>query len=124
VRKPDHWALRVARPLALLHRLARPMHQAAQRLNRALLRVLVPQSVKPPPVHDAEYQELVELAFQQGTLPKSARDIILQIISLDRRTAKEVMRPRSQMAAISDELSIEDMIAAAKISASPAADLR
>jgi CBS domain containing-hemolysin-like protein len=115
VRRPEVWALRVARPLALLHRLARPLHQVAQRLNRALLRVTVPQSVKPPPpLADAEYQELVELAFQQGTLPQSARDIILQIIHLDRRTAKEVMRPRSQMAAISDDLSIEEMNAAAK----------
>jgi CBS domain containing-hemolysin-like protein len=115
VRKPDLWALRVARLLSLLHRLARPLHQLAQRLNLALLRIAVPQSVKPPPpLNDAEYQELVELAFQQGTLPQSARDIILQIISLDRRTAKEVMRPRSQMAAIPDDLPVEEMIAAAR----------
>jgi CBS domain containing-hemolysin-like protein len=101
--------------LALLHRLARPLHQVAQRLNRALLRIVVPESVKPHPTFtDAEYQELVELAFQQGTLPQSARDIILQIIHLDRRTVKEVMRPRSRMAAISDDASIEDMMAAAK----------
>jgi len=115
VRKAESWALRVARPLALLHRLARPLHQLAQRLNRALLRILVPQSVKPHPTFtDAEYRELVELAFQQGTLPQSARDIILQIIHLDRRTAKEVMRPRSRMATISDDSSIEDMMTAAK----------
>lgn len=115
VRKAESWALRVARPLALLHRLARPLHQFAQRLNRALLGVVVPQSVKPHPTFtDAEYRELVELAFQQGTLPQSARDIILQIIHLDRRTAKDVLRPRSRMAAIPDDSSIEDMIAAAK----------
>ncbi len=115
VRRSEVWALRVARPLALLHRLARPLHQVAQRLNRALLGVVVPQSVKPQlALTDAEYQELIELAFQQGTLPQSARDIILQIINLDRRTAKEVMRPRSQMAAIPDNLSIEEMIEAAR----------
>lgn len=115
VRKPEQWSLRVARLLALLHRLARPLHQVAQRLNRALLRAVVPQSVRPPsPLSDAEYQELIELAYQQGTLAQPARDIILQIISLDRRTAKEVMRPRAQMATISDDLSIEEMIAAAR----------
>ena len=115
VRSPEQWSLRVARPLALLHQLARPLHQVAQRLNRALLRAVVPQSVHPPSaLTDAEYQELVELAFQQGTLAQSARDIILQIISLDRRTAREVMRPRSQMAAIPDDLSIEEMVAAAR----------
>ena len=63
---------------------------------------------------DADYQELLEMAYQQGALAQSEKEIILQIISLDRRTAREVMKPRSQMAAISDDLSIEEMIAAAR----------
>jgi CBS domain containing-hemolysin-like protein len=63
---------------------------------------------------DDEYRELLELAYQQGTLAQSEKEIILQIISLDRRTAKEVMRPRAQMACISDDLTIEEMIAAAR----------
>ena len=54
------------------------------------------------------------MAYQQGALAQSEKEIILQIISLDRRTAKEVMKPRSRMAAISDDLSIEEMIAAAR----------
>lgn len=115
VRRPDEWSLRVARPLAMLHRLARPLHQVAQRLNRGLLLAVVPQSVQPQTgLTDAEYKELVELAVQQGTLATSARDIILQIISLDHRTVKEVMKPRPQMAAISDELSVAEMISAAR----------
>src|SRR5204863_1598920 len=76
---------------------------------------LIPKTFRPQTsLTDADYQELLELAFQQGTLAQSERDIILQIISLDRRTAKEVMKPRSQMAAISDDLSIEEMIEAAR----------
>lgn len=54
------------------------------------------------------------MAYQQGTLAKSEKEIILQIISLDRKTAKDVMKPLSRMAAISDDLSIEDMLAAAR----------
>ncbi len=54
------------------------------------------------------------MAYQQGALAQSEKEIILQIISLDRRTAREVMKPRSQMAAISDDLSVEEMIAAAR----------
>ncbi len=115
VRKPERWALRVARPLLLLETLAIPLRRVAQRVNEAILRAVVPKSFSPQPVlTDADYQELLELAFQRGTLAQSERDIILQIINLDRRTAKEVMRPRSQMAAISDDLSIEEMIAAAR----------
>ena len=32
--------------------------------------------------------ELLELAYQQGTLEQSEKEIILQIISLDRRTVQ------------------------------------
>src|SRR4029434_3314756 len=63
---------------------------------------------------EAEYQELVELAFQQGTLARAEKEIILQIIRLDMKTAQDVMKPRSQMAAIPDDLSVEDMVAAAR----------
>ncbi len=115
VRAAEDWSLRVARPLAWLQMLARPLHRLAQGLNRSLLRAVIPKNIKPQPVFtDAEYRELVEFAFQQGNLAASARDIILRIVSLDRRTVKEVMRPRAKMAAISDDLSIEEMISAAR----------
>jgi CBS domain containing-hemolysin-like protein len=54
------------------------------------------------------------MAQQQGTLAESEKEIILQIISLDQRVARDVMRPRAGMAAIPDDLSVDEMIAAAK----------
>jgi len=115
VRRPERWALRVARPLLLLETLAIPLRRLAQVVNTAILKAAEPTAFSPQPVlTDADYQELLELAFQQGALAQSERDIILQIINLDRRIVKEVMKPRSQMAAISDDLSIEEMIAAAR----------
>jgi putative hemolysin len=115
VRQPELWSVRIAPWLALAHRVARPVHQLAQRLIQALLRAVIPASVKPQPtLTDSEYQELVELAYQQGSLAQSAKDTILQILNLNRRTAKEVMRPRSQMAAIPDDLPIEEMIEVAR----------
>ncbi|HZV36088.1 MAG TPA: transporter associated domain-containing protein, partial [Verrucomicrobiae bacterium] len=73
------------------------------------------RSVKPQVVMtDEEYQELLELAYQQGTLASSEKEIILQIIGLDRQTAKDVMKPRAQMAAIPDDLPVEEMIEAAR----------
>lgn len=114
VRQPEDWALRVARTLLLLEKLALPLRLAAQKINSLLLSA-VPPMVRPQPVsRDEEYQELLELAYQQGTLGQSEKEIILQIINLDRRTAKEVMRSRSQMACISDDFSVEEMIAAAR----------
>src|SRR5438046_5471565 len=115
VRAPDRWSLWVARPMSLLQDLTRPLRQIAQQFDTAILRIVVPHSVKPQAaLGDEEYQELLDLAYQQGTLAQSEKEIILQIISLDRRTARDVMRPRSQMASIPDDLSVEEMIDAAR----------
>lgn len=115
VRAPERWALRIARPMLVVERLSAPLRFVGQRLSEVVLKTMVPTSVKPQTaLTDADYQELLEMACQQGTLAESEKDIILQIISLDRRTVKDVMKPRTRMAAISDDLSIEEMIAAAR----------
>lgn len=115
VRSPEKWARRVARPLLWMEQISSPFRRVAQTIDQRLLgRVTPSKSQAQTTLTDADYQELLEMAYQQGTLAQSEKEIILQIISLDHRTAKEVMRPRSQMAAISDDLSIEDMIAAAR----------
>jgi CBS domain containing-hemolysin-like protein len=115
VRAPEKWALWVARPMHVLLSFSGPIRHVAQQLDSALLGAFVPKNLKPQAVMgDEEYQELVEMAFQQGTLAQSEKEIILQIIGLDRQTAKDVMRPRSHMAAISDDSSVEEMVAAAR----------
>jgi putative hemolysin len=115
VRRPEVWARRVAHPLAWLQRVTRPVHRVAQKLNRALMTAMVPASIKPQSgLTDADYRELVDYAFQQGHLAQSAHDIILRIINLDRHTVKDVMQPRARMAAIRDDLSVEDMIEVAR----------
>jgi putative hemolysin len=115
VRNPELWAVRVAMPMRLILRLTRPVSILAQRINRTILSAVVPSSLRSQvAVTDADYRELLEMAYQQGALAQSEKEIILQIIRLDRRTVREVMKPRSQMAAIPDDLSIEDMIAAAR----------
>jgi CBS domain containing-hemolysin-like protein len=115
VRKPEQWALRVARPLTLFLSVTLPLCRAAQRIDQAILKLVTVRTRQPQTaLTDADYQELLELAFQQGTLAQSEKEIIFQIINLDRRTAREVMKPRAQMAAISDDLSLEEMVAAAR----------
>jgi putative hemolysin len=115
VRRPEQWSLRVARPLSFVVNVSLPLCRVAQKVNLAILKGIVPRTLQSQSaLTDADYQELLEMAYQQGALAQSEKDIILQIISLDRRTAKEVMKPRSQMAAISDDLSLEEMIAAAR----------
>ena len=111
VRQPEHWALRVAWPLLIFRRVTKPFYRAAQWTNAAILKQAAATAAPPAAVTEAEYQELLELAWQQGTLEESEREIILQIISLDRRTARDVMRPRAGMVAISDDATVDEMLA-------------
>ncbi len=116
VRAPEQWALRVAHPMLLLQETTGWFQRLVQGFNGWLIRVLVPRSARRQTnLSDEEYQELLEMAYQQGTLARSEKEIILQIISLDRKTAKDVMKPLSRMAAISDDLTIEEMLAAARL---------
>jgi len=113
VRQPERWALRVSWPLLIFQKFTKPLHRAAQWLDSLTLRK-ISRPGAPGALPEAEYQELLEMAFQQGTLGESEKEIILQIIGLDRRTARDVMRPRAAMACISDDATVDEMIAAAK----------
>ncbi|HEY3914949.1 MAG TPA: hemolysin family protein [Verrucomicrobiae bacterium] len=115
VRAPEIWAVRVAPLMAFLQKASRPFRHVAQSLTNLSLRRLAPVPAKSPAVlSDAEYQELLEMAYQQGALAAGEKEIILQIINLDRRNASQVMKPRPKMACISDELSVPEMIEAAR----------
>src|SRR5205085_421489 len=93
---------------------SRPARRLADVIEKLVLR-LIPKSFKPQPLlSDQEYQDLLEIAWQQGTLARSEKEIILQIVSMERRTAGDVMKPRATMACIPDDLSVEEMIEAAR----------
>ena len=115
VRRPELWALRVGPLLLLFQKLTLPLRWLAQKLNELILQLTVPKSIAPhATLSDAEYQELLELATQQGTLAQAEKEIILQIINLDHRTARDVMQPRSRMACLSDDCTVAEMIEAAR----------
>jgi len=100
--------------MLILQNASRPWRWIAQYLTNAVFG-LVPATVAGPVgLSDAEYQELLETAFQQGALAAGEKEIILQIVSLDRRQARDVMKGRSQMVSIPDDLPLEEMIAAAR----------
>jgi CBS domain containing-hemolysin-like protein len=114
VRAPELWALRVARFMFFLLKVSRPLRRVAQGLTNLGLGVFPNPPVPPAGLSDAEYQELLEMAYQQGALAAGEKEIILQIINLDRRHAGDVMKARAQMACIPDDLSVTEMIEAAR----------
>jgi len=114
MRRPQSWAPRVARPLLWLVWFTQPIRFVAQWVNNQLLR-LVPKSVEPmPELSDEEYSELIELGWQSGTLGISEKEIILNIMRLDRRPVADLMRPRSQMACVPHNLELSELLAAAR----------
>src|SRR5580658_7054053 len=112
VRAPEQWALRVARLMLFLLKFSRPLRRVAQGLTNVTLGAFPNPPAQSAGLSDAEYQELLEMAFQQGALAAGEKEIILQIINLDRRHASDVMKARPQMACISDELSVQEMMEA------------
>jgi putative hemolysin len=115
VRRPERWALRVGWLLLVFQKISTPVYRAAQWLNSAFIKKQAMQTSMPAPaLTDAEYHELLDMAYRQGTLAESEKEIILQIISLDQRMARDVMRPRAGMACISDNATVGEMIAAAR----------
>ena len=115
VRQPERWARRVGGPLLLFQRFTTPLRYVAQKMNEAILKLAAPQFIRPAAVlTDGEYHELLEMAYQQGTLAGSEKEIILQIVSLDQRMVRDVMRPRTGMACLSDDATVTEMMAAAK----------
>ena len=114
VRRPERWALRVAWLLLTFQKICTPLYGAAQWLNAVFLKSARPAAAAATTLTDAEYQELLDMAYRQGTLGESEKEIILQIISLDQRTARDVMRPRTGMACISDDATVAEMIDTAK----------
>lgn len=115
VRAPEFWALRIARPVELLVRTTNPFLAFAKNSIDWVVERVIPKSVKPNPnLSDEEYSELLEMAFQQGALEQSEKQAILKIISLDRQTAEDVMKPRATLSCISDDLTQVEMVAAAR----------
>jgi putative hemolysin len=115
VRSPERWSLRVARPLSWMQSVSRPVQRLATALNNLFLHGVLARAVKPQTTATEEdYRELLELAAQQGTLAVREKEIIFEIIGLDKKTAADVMTPRSRMACIPDDLTVQEMIAAAR----------
>ena len=115
VRLPERWALSLLRPTLWIQKLLRPIHLIAQRTNESILNRLIPHSIQPQgrPTEE-DYQELVKLGAQTGTLDEEEKEIILEIISLDEKTATDVMTPKGQIATIPQGLDPESTLKAAK----------
>ncbi len=115
VRAAERWALRVANIVVFVQRATEWPQRFAGRLNRFIARWMVPRGWQPQTtLSDEEYFELFDLAHRQGALGRSEKEMLERILKLDQRTVRDAMKPRARMACIPDDLSVEEMVAAAR----------
>ena len=115
VRMPERWALQLAAPMTLFVGGIAPSLRFVQKLSDAIVNRMMPKSMQPMTMTtDEDYQELLDVAYQEGALAQSEKEIILEIISLDQQTVGDAMSGRSQMASIPFDLPIAEMVQAAR----------
>ena len=60
---------------------------SAEKINNFTLRLIIPKGLHPnSATTEEEFAELIDWAYQQGVLEKSEREILEEIIRLDKKT--------------------------------------
>jgi len=109
------WEQRIAKPALLVLWLAKPLGLMSEFICEKIMHTLVPKNLEPDEVtSEEEFAELIDLAYQQGVIERSEREILNEIIKLDQKTAEEVMKPRSDMVCIEDTSDLSKMISFSK----------
>jgi len=113
IARPDTTARRLGGAVALYGRLFGPLIRfldgAANRTVRLL--GMEPASELSPVRTLAEFEVLFRSAAEQGQLGASAADLLERSVRLSRRTAAEVLVPRTSVQALPAEASVADLVA-------------
>ncbi len=108
-RNPEHWGLTLA-PLIGLLRLLFWLPTWLLSLPAALLaRVLPLPEPTPEEMEEEELLRLVELEEQNGGIEEEERQMIRGVIKLVETTAREIMVPRIDIAAVEANATLEDV---------------
>ncbi len=115
INSPQNWVKKLYKPIYFFYKISIPISLFAEKINNFTLRLIIPKGLHPnSATTEEEFAELIDWAYQQGVLEKSEREILEEIIRLDKKTAEIAMKPRSDMVCIGDDLPIEDMLSEAK----------
>ena len=110
----EDWESRIAKPVLLILWLAKPLEAMSEFISEKIMHGF-PKNLEPDDISsEEEFAELIDIAYQQGVIERSEREILNEIIKLDRKTAEEVMKPRSDMVCIEDTSDLSTMISFSK----------
>ena len=109
------WKTFMAKPVFLILWLAKPLGAMSDFISEKIILILIPKKLEPEEAtSDEEFSELIDMAYRQGVIERSEREILNEIIKLDQKTAEEVMKPRSGMVCIEDSSNLNSMISFSK----------
>ena len=115
IKSPEKWARNLSNPIIVFHYALMPIRTLAEIFCNISSRLFLPKTLIPnTTTSEEEFGELIDWAYQQGVLERSEREIMEEIIKLDKRTAEEAMKPRANMVCIEDNLPIKEMLSDAK----------
>ena len=98
IRGAERWMQFLAPTLKFTLPVLRALCRQATRIDQVILNRLIPSGIEPQgDINEEDYKELLDVAVRQRCLTQPEKEIILGIIRLDRMTARDVMRPRSQV---------------------------
>jgi putative hemolysin len=114
---PERLAAAVARPMALLARLAGPAVAVLGASTDAVLRLLRVRPSDEAPVTEEEIRLLIDQGAAAGVFERAEQDLVAGVLSLADRAVGELMTPRTRLVA----LDVEDPpeVNARKVAASP-----
>jgi len=109
--RPGAMALRVARPINWLSKIGYPMVAVLTGVSRAITRLLgVHPSEHDLPVSDQEIRHLVLEGRLHGSIHPTEHHLIHQVLDFSDTTARQVMTPRPDIAAIETKAHIAETL--------------
>jgi putative hemolysin len=104
-------ALRLARPVALITTVLRPLVGGLTAFSRLLVRAATPgRNVRGPYVTEEELIMLVQMGAQEGVVEQEERQMIAGILEMTDKSVHEVMVPRVDVVAADVTRSVADII--------------
>ncbi len=101
-----------AKPFCALRPAVGPVASGFQRLATRLEQLIIPPSMKPRTSYtEDEYEALVEIQREEGTLNQSESQIIAEIVKLGNKTAKDCMTARVDAFTLPADLRKEEIFA-------------
>jgi len=106
----EKYALLIARPMALIVKIASPVIALFNLFANLILKLLKAKSEKKGLFSPQEFKEVVLLEGSRGLLPKAESDLIKGVLEFGDQVAKEVMVPRVEMDCFSAPMNRTEMI--------------